>query len=388
MPRRARFYLSPQNTHAMTPNRLITLAIHTFERAQKVKLILEREGIPVELNNVNLANPEVSAGVRVRIKEADLPKALRIVENFEIFNVADTDRAKHRQGKILVPTDFSPHTSLAVKLAMQLASRMNCEVEFMHAFISPSGSETIQLSDAYDYELEDMELTSQMQQQAETLMKRFAHTVRDDIKSGLLPAVKFSTIVSEGIPEEVILSYTREEKPLMVVMSTREAGKKETELIGSVTAEVLDRCRVPAFTVPENTDFDLFGKHERVAFFCNLDQEDMLALDSLYRLFPDIHLDVTLISVPPRRMRQTPPTQAADNLLKYCREHYAGYTFSVEYIKTHSVFDDLDNIATRKPFDMICLPNKHKNVFARVFNPSLAHKILFRADIPMVVIPV
>ena len=241
---------------------------------------------------------------------------------------------------------------------MQLASRMNCEVEFMHAFISPSGSETIQLSDAYDYELEDMELTSRMQQQAETLMKRFAHTVRDDIKSGLLPAVKFSTIVSEGIPEEVILSYTREEKPLMVVMSTREAGKKETELIGSVTAEVLDRCRVPAFTVPENTDFDLFGKHERVAFFCNLDQEDMLALDSLYRLFPDIHLDVTLISVPPRRMRQTPPTQAADNLLKYCREHYAGYTFSVEYIKTHSVFDDLDNIATRKPFDMICLPQQ------------------------------
>ena len=74
--------------------------------------------------------------------------------------------------------------------------------------------------------------------------------------------------------------------------------------------------------------------------------------------------------------------------MKYCREHYAGYTFSVEYIKTHSVFDDLDNIATRKPFDMICLPNKHKNVFARVFNPSLAHKILFRADIPMVVIPV
>ena len=62
----------------MTPNRLITLAIHTFERAQKVKFILEREGVPVELNNVNLANPEVSAGVRVRIKEADLPKALRL----------------------------------------------------------------------------------------------------------------------------------------------------------------------------------------------------------------------------------------------------------------------------------------------------------------------
>ncbi len=55
---------------------------------------------------------------------------------------------------------------------------------------------------------------------------------------------------------------------------------------------------------------------------------------------------------------------------------------------THSVFDDMETIAGAQPFDMICLPNKHKNVFARVFNPSLAHKILFRADIPMMVIPV
>ena len=39
-------------------------------------------------------------------------------------------------------------------------------------------------------------------------------------------------------------------------------------------------------------------------------------------------------------------------------------------------------------FDLIVVPNKKKNVFSRLFNPSLAHKILFAADIPMLVIPV
>ena len=34
------------------------------------------------------------------------------------------------------------------------------------------------------------------------------------------------------------------------------------------------------------------------------------------------------------------------------------------------------------------VPNKKKNVFARFFNPTLAHKILFHADIPMMTIPV
>lgn len=371
----------------MTPNRLITLAIHTYEKAVPIKNLLEREGVTVELNNVNLASPEVSAGVRIRIKESDLPLALRIVENFEIFELPAGETLS-RRGKILVPTDFSEHSMKAARLAMQIAARMKWNVVFLFAFISPSNRDTIQLSDAYDYELADIEATRRLQSEAEELMKRFTGKIRDAIKAGTTAAARFSGIVSEGIPEEVILEYTRSEKPQMVVMGTRGADKKEAELIGSVTAEVLDSCRVPAFTVPDNADPALFSNLKHVAFFCNLDQEDILALDTLYRLFPDLKLEITLIHIPPRRLRPSPPQSAHHNLLAYCKEHYTPYRFDVKSVRTHSVFDDLDAIAGTQPFDMICLPNKHKNVFARVFNPSLAHKILFRADIPMMVIPV
>jgi len=371
----------------MASDRLITLAIHTFEKAQPIKNILEREGIEVVFNNVNLDNPEVSAGVRIRIKESDLPLALRIVENVEIFAVPDTFVSGTR-GTILVPTDFSAHSLMAARLAMHIAARQGCDVTFLHSFISPTNNDPIQLSDAYDYELVDIETTQMMQQEANRLMSRFTDAIRNAIKTGEVPAVKFTAQVEEGIPEEVILSFTREEKPQMVVMGTRGADKKGAELIGSVTAEVLDGCRVPAFTIPENIDKNLFRNLKEVAFFCNLDQEDILALDSLYRIFPELELNVTLIHIPPRRLRPTPPQKAQHNLLEYCRQHYAGYHFEVKSVRTHSVFDDLTTIAGEQPFDVICLPNKHKNVFARVFNPSLAHKILFRADIPMVVIPV
>lgn len=370
----------------MTPNRLITLAIHTYEKAIPIKTLLEREGITVELNNVNLASPEVSAGVRIRIREADLPLALRIVENFEIFAFPEAGQAAG--GKILVPTDFSEHSMLAAKMAMRLAARLKCEVEFLNAFIPPGNHDTIQLSDAYDYELADIEATRLLQKESSELMNRFTAHIKDAIKTGEIPAARFTSTVSEGLPEEVILAYTRDNKPQMVVMGTRGADKKGAELIGSVTAEVLDGCRVPAFTVPENVNPSLLSSLTHAAFFCNLDQEDILALDTLYRMFPDERLHVTLIHIPPRRLRMSPPQEARDNLLEYCRTHYSGYEFSVKSVRTHLVFDDLDAIAGENPFDLICLPNKHKNVFARVFNPSLAHKILFRADIPMMVIPV
>jgi len=39
-------------------------------------------------------------------------------------------------------------------------------------------------------------------------------------------------------------------------------------------------------------------------------------------------------------------------------------------------------------FDLVVVPNRRRNAFSRLFNPGLAHKLLFRTDIPMLVIPV
>ena len=75
-------------------DKLVTLAIHTFEKAQILKTILETEGIEVYIHNVNQIQPVVSAGVRVRIKESDLPHALRIIET--ISGLRNQRRKKRR----------------------------------------------------------------------------------------------------------------------------------------------------------------------------------------------------------------------------------------------------------------------------------------------------
>ncbi|MDE6361105.1 MAG: universal stress protein [Muribaculaceae bacterium] len=375
----------------MTPNRLITIAIHTVEKALPLKNLLEREGIYVELNNVNLASPTVAAGVRIRIKESDLPLALRIIENIEIFNIPATGEEGEAGGVVLLPTDFSPHSDNAAKVAFRLASKLGFSIEMLHSFIPPASPRGVQLMDSYDYELADMAERQTIEEEAKLMMENYTARVRSWIKSGEVPAVKFSTMVTEGIPEESILCYARDKKPQLIVMGTRGADKKEAELIGSVTAEVLDSCRIPAFTVPESVDASELAGLRRVAFLCNLDQEDMIALDTLYRLFPDLSLDVMLIYIPGRRDRGDSDSkrgQAQLNLLSYCREHFPRYGFDMRTVRLDTLIDDFKGIIQEGPYNLICVPNKKRNVFARVFNPSIAHKILFRADVPMMVIPV
>ena len=91
-------------------DKLVTLAIHTFEKAQILKTMLETEGIEVYIHNVNQIQPVVSAGVRVRIKESDLPHALRIIEDSKWLSedAEQEEKAGHQEKKILTfPTILS-----------------------------------------------------------------------------------------------------------------------------------------------------------------------------------------------------------------------------------------------------------------------------------------
>ncbi len=371
----------------MSQDRLITVAIHTYEKAVALKSLLESEGVSVVLHNVNLVQPVVSSGVRVRIQENDLPLALRIIENSEIF-IRENENTNSSRQNIIVPVDFSDYSLLACSIAFHIAHRHKAHIRILHSYINPYISGNIQLSDSLSYEMIENDTRHALETKATQLMNDFTAKLKHLIKQGEIPPIKFSTEILEGVPEDVITEYAKEYKPLLIVMGTRGKGKKEKELIGSVTAEVLDSCRFPAFTVPESTSLTTTEAIKHVIFFSNLDQEDILAMDVLYRMLPDISPEVTIINIPDKKHDRVTAKDAIVKLTQYCKEHYPAYRFKIESLDLSSILDNLKQIGTDIPVNLIVVPNKKKNIFARLFNPSLAHKMLFHADIPMMVIPV
>lgn len=371
----------------MTEDRLITVAIHTYEHALRLKSLLESEGVPVVLHNVNLSHPVVSSGVRVRIHESDLPLALRIIENTDIFAVPQEGDMPFLNRIMIVPVDFSDHSVKACDIAFHLAYRHKASIILLNSFLDPYMAGDMQLSDSISYDIADSEMRQVMEKEAGLLMEKFAKKLRERIKHSELPPVKFTTRIVEGVPEEAIVELAKEKKPELIVMGTRESGKKEKELIGSVTAEVLDSCRFPVFTVPESAEISHMDDIRHMVFFSNLDQEDILALDAAYRFFTEERLIVTIVNVPSRKLGNNRKS-TCDRLLAYCSEHYPRYTFKAADLSLNNVADDFQAIERQQPIDLIAVPNKKKNIFARLFNPSIAHKMLFYSDIPMMVIPV
>ncbi len=375
----------------MEEDRLITVAIHTYDHAVALKNMLEREGVTAVLHNVNLSTPVVSSGVRVRIKESDLPQALRIIENSEIFapkkECAQT--SDDAEPIILVPVDFSDYSMKATVMAFDVAYRHKARIMLLHSFINPALSKRVQLTDSFSFELaESQEVGNALMRAARITMDLFETQLRQRIKDGEIPPVKFSNLITEGVPEDVINETAKTLSPILIVMGTRGADRKEEELIGSVTAEVLDSCKFPVFSIPENISLERVSDISHLIFFSNLEQEDLLAIEAIYRLFVHTPLEITIVHVPGKKELSSSDRKAIKSLVEYCRNHYPSFTFNSDEIALGTLGDDYRRIAREHKVNLVALPNKKRNVFFRFFNPSLAHRLLLHADIPMLVIPV
>ncbi len=359
------------------PNRLVTVAIHTFDRAVELKNTLEEEGIEVKLHNVNLDEKVLGSGVRVRIRERDLPLALQIIESPE---TASSDSRC-----VLLPVDFSQYSIKTAKLGMEYARRSRGRVILLHSYINERRTLSLPFgSDRYESPEDDFK---DVKKTAQRRMQEFKRLIMDKIAAGEFPKVTIETKVTEGIPEEQILHFAKKYDVSLIVMGTSGTNRRRQNLIGNVAGEVMDACKFPIFTVPIGMPDIGLADITRVVFFSNLIQQDMMSLDRFARLFNMRGVEVTIIPVVDKKDRHL-VDQSLQQLVQYCREHYPECTFKTKRIATKTFVESFAQFAKDEDIQLIAVPNKKSNIFSRLFNPSIAHRVLFQTDTPMLVVPV
>ena len=268
-------------------DKLVTLAIHTFEKAQILKTILETEGIEVYIHNVNQIQPVVSAGVRVRIKESDLPHALRIIEDNKWFEEPKEEEAKvNAVKKVLIPIDFSDYSAKAC-----------AEVVIMHAYFSPYFPSAIPMGDTLAYQVNEEESVQHILQRVRIDMENICTHINRKMSSGELPKVKYDYVLREGLPEEEIIAYSKEYHPTLIVMGTRGKSQKDMDLIGSVTGEVIEVNRVPVLAIPENVPFTDLRDAKNIAFATSFNQRDLVAFDEFMEIIKGFDLNIHLFNI-------------------------------------------------------------------------------------------
>ena len=372
----------------MSEDRLITVAIYTYEKAQIIKGILENEGITVAIQNVNLIQPVISSGVRVRIHESDLPRALQILESTPLFDELIQRKSENREAQILVPVDFSDYSIKACRTAYTIAGALQAKIVLLHTYLIPDVN-TLSAVSIFSLEASgesNTDMYKEVHNKAETDMRELIASLNREVKKGRLPNVSVETVWKDGIPEDEIYRYAKANNPLLIVMGTRGAGHKELDLIGSVTAEVIESSGVPVLAIPEDIPFVSMDKVKSVAFFTNFDQQDLLAIDTFMRLFPALHFKVHFVHIQSRKDQWN--DVKLSGLMSYLKKHSEGHDVACSLVQQEEkLLDEVQAFVHNEHIDLLAMPTRRRNVFARLFNPGLAHKMIFHTDTPLLVIP-
>jgi nucleotide-binding universal stress UspA family protein len=372
-------------------DKLVTLAILTYAKAQILKNVLESEGIEAYIHNVNLIQPVISSGVRVRIKETDLPRALEIIESSAWLADAvvkeDEEQAEKPEETrtILIPVDFSEYSMKACEIGFSFAKEMKAEVVLLHVYFSPIYIPGI------PYTGETFSLPSDNHEQERSLIEtvhndlnKLADAIKQKMAEGELPEVKYVCKLREGIPEEEILRYAKSHNPLMIVMGTRGANQKDIELIGSVTAEVIERSKTFVYAIPEQSTLKSFHDIHKVAFVTNFDQRDLIAFDKLIKEFQPYDLDFRFLHLTNDRNAWNEIKLAG--IKEYFKKLYPQLKVEYDIIEEDQLLTHLDDYLKQERVDMLCLTNYKRNVFARLFNPGIARRMIFHANTPVLVV--
>lgn len=361
---------------------LVTVAIHTYEKAQVLRSVLEIHGIEVFMQNVNPLLPAMSLGMRVRIRQSDLDKALNIIENMK--NADAVAQALNEKNVLLMPVDFSDYSIKMCEFGFRVASILGLKAILFHTYtVSKTVMATI--GDAYATK-KDEENQKQAEKISTDKMNDLKSTIDAKIASGEIPNVEYLSVMREGIPEEQILEYAELINPLAIIMGTRGCSQKDLDLIGSVTAEVMERANVPVFTIPENTHFITFDNVKQIACSTNFDDEDVEYYNGLLKLINKMaSSDVTVHFI----HYDSNDDSWAEIKLRGLKDHYSEL-FPTIHIESHllkgsDLLTTYDEFIRNNEVDVISLTTHKRSLLTRMFNPSMARKIVFHTNTPMLV---
>lgn len=360
-------------------DKLVTLAIRTYQRALMIKSVLQENNIDTVIHNLNLEHPELAVGVRVRIKESDLPQALTIVEELE--KEWEAQGQKPRQKQILIPYDFNDPIDKTIDLGFQMAESMQAEIVILHAYFSPAYTIAVH-NDVSTYSIRDSELLRRIISTTNADVNNMTNLINSRIDNNELPKVAFSFKLKEGIPEDEILDYCKKHKPDLVVMGTH--GKKNTtELIGSVTAEVIESAEVPVFAVPRDMAIKNISEVDSIAFLTNFDQKDLIAIDKTISIFNKKDLEIHFIHASEKN--ETWSEVVLTGIKTYFEKHYPNLKTQYELLSSADTPEIIEDYLQNHNIDLLAMNIRRRKLFSRLFNPGLAYKMILNSETAMFV---
>jgi len=287
--------------------------------------------------------------------------------------------------KILVPVDFSGHTSMTVSYALELAGHTGAEIRFFHTYfdqiiLADSGfPDTLDMSTVYNEELMK-EIFRMAGQNMQELVTRTEGLVAEK----KLPHITITSTLVGGEIEHELKVICKEYHPDLVVMGTRGKGNN-LNVWGKVSTYIIDHARVPVFTIPRIESFRGFGNILFTADLSEKNSQALARLATMFRQYPSV-IHVVHFYSPARKRDENLKMEKLRSTFE--QEEQAGrIQFSLIGVEEEHNQQAVDQIVHDRKIDLIAFQPHKRSLFYMMFTRKITKKNLFATNIPLLALP-
>jgi nucleotide-binding universal stress UspA family protein len=164
---------------------------------------------------------------------------------------------------ILAPVDFSNRSAVELDHAVDIAARFGAKLVVLHViptFGSPNTTDPA-ATEAYSHEF-SADIENGIRRALQSLVERVA------------PDFEAEPVVSKGNPAEIIEEVAADRNADLIVMPTTGQGRFRSDVLGSVTAKVLEDVSIPVLTGVHVEDVSALETHAFKRIACLIHPEE------------------------------------------------------------------------------------------------------------------
>lgn len=363
--------------------KLITIVVLPYSKALILKMRFEAIEIECDLEDISLIEGGTSSTVRVKILEKDLKKVIPILDDFlGKKTIIPQNKTKPNERHILVPIDFSANSEKACKMAFNIAIHLQVKLVFLHSYINPL-VQSIPYSEVYAYDFTLLTKVETAEKNANKKFKAFISKMAKEIGREKWESITSEFIIKSGYADEDILAYAHENKSQLIVMGSG-GNSAQKKIVGSTAVDVMYNARVPVLIVPESTPDQELEEFSTILYATNFDEKDFVVLDKLMSILYPFEIKVVCAHVgqPSGDGWDLARLNGMKDILK---EKYRSEAFECKLIVGNNTLDTIEHFIDNEKIDIISLTTHKRNMISRLFNPSLARKMAFHFNTPLLV---
>jgi len=250
----------------------------------------------------------------------------------------------------------------------------------MHCYINPV-IHSVPYADVYVYDSTLLARMDNAEKNANESFREFIKKLSGEIGKEKWQTVKSDFIIKPGYADEDILGYAEENQSRLIVMGT---GGEAGLIMGSVTADVIYNAKVPVLVVPEDSPEISVENLNKVLYATNFDEKDFAAIDKLVGLLKPFNTQIFCVHVGKGEKSEWDKARL-EGMKEVLKDKYPQKEFSCRLIVGEDLPETLNKFIEEEKIDIISLTTHKRNMISRLFNPSVARKMVFHSKTPLLV---